>query len=515
MRPYLNNIIGILLLFTFTIPSFAQKSLYYTADLTNQYTRMAKHYGTNIKTNRKQRLRKIRAVKKKAPGSITALGHQGQTILLLMILSGVDLVKQHYTKAEILNTDIDSEEFFSHVSMAAEHILVSGEVWGSLVGAGAASVAAAKPLSVFNEFIKNTQSRAIFKNVIIAGISSFIAFIGWEFGGQLYREARELLEYEDDYNMAQNLMGMIGKSLKNGLNLEQTGSEEWRVLKLIFGNMKDILWSHQELRDRLIYNTWRTKIATGEFVSMLSSMVTSSAVGSTLFPGAGTVAGMCFGLVGGVGAVFVPENIKTDITGALSVGRRRFWSAGKSLGDGVRKQVVDIAVKTIKNKDPMPSMLKFPRNHNALNKISTTHFEALYKLNNKLQRLHKGIFAATDIRNFRTVIKLEKELKEVEKDYAKNLDSIIDLYHQETIFLEQIIKESGISIYKTPELVKKYPIINEVFDEYKRVHLAVMALDYFREASVLEKTDSHSNHSKALRRIYLFGFDIDLFLSFL
>lgn len=157
------------------------------------------HYGTKLSRSFKNFQSKASVAAK----PLELASHQGQALILIMILTGVDLVRQHVSNSQIAREPINTELLLKHAGEAAEHIINSGEIWSSLAGASMSSGLSAKPIAIINEIIHNSSSRGLFKNILKSGIATFIMFMGWEIGGQLYREGVEMISDSNDYERGQ------------------------------------------------------------------------------------------------------------------------------------------------------------------------------------------------------------------------------------------------------------------------------------------------------------------------
>ncbi len=445
------------------------------------------------------------------------LAHQGQAILLIMILTGVDLVRQHVEQSNLTLETIDKDLLASHIKEAAGHVVNSGEIWSSLIGAGVVSGISAKPLQIINSLIQNGTSNGMLKKFLQAGISTFVTFIGWELGGQLYTEAVELIEDESDYQKAQGLGTLLGRSLKYGIFLHTADSaDDWRVLKVVFNNMMKILWHNHELRNLWLYNAWRKRIATGEFVTLVTSMVTAGVVGTTLFPGAGTIAGMMFGVSGGVLSLFIPHEYKNQITRGIKSTRHAFWRIGhdtKGFGFKVRKQVIRIASTVIKKNQPMPPMLHYPKNSKSENKIMSIHFETLFILESIIQSTKAKIELGEKSGNTVATEELRQELILFEQSFLHTLDEIVKFYKNEYEYLSTAVSKTGLNEFNNVDKISQYPILKNIFDD---INASKNFLDVFNSFKVmaLEKEQS-KDYLKMLHRFYIFGFEKKILLNIL
>ena len=249
------------------------------------------------------------------------LGRQGQALVLMMIIAGVEVVHQEIKRAKLRNESVNYEQTFSLSGQAAEQILSGGGTWLSIAGAGVVTPFSKKPIVILETLLKDAGAHDILRSLLQSGICSLVAFGGWDLGGQLWDEARELITDDTDYTLAGHMGSVALGSLTDIFSNSGGNQNDVRVLKIMTANIARILFLDNDLRNLWLYNAWRLRIATGDFVTMVSSMVGAGAIGTAIFPGAGTLAGLCFGVAGGTLALFVPTPVKDEITDGLDVFR--------------------------------------------------------------------------------------------------------------------------------------------------------------------------------------------------
>jgi hypothetical protein len=245
--------------------------------------------------------------KKMARGALHGVEEAGRTVVLIMILTGVELVAQEVHRSNLEGKPIDTKRLEKMSLDAAEHLLTGGQLISSMATAGLTSALAKKPIQILTSILQNATSRKILVGLVQSGITSFITFTGWEAGSELWSQATLLIPDDKDFDRAKNLIRVLAGAAHGN-------SDDRRVLSLLIDKMGQILLYDDDLRTAWLYNTWRLHVATGQFVVLVSSMVTTAALGTALFPGAGTVAGMMFGVVGGLISSAVPESVKETIS---------------------------------------------------------------------------------------------------------------------------------------------------------------------------------------------------------
>lgn len=162
----------------------------------------------------------------------------------------------------------------------------------------------------------------IAKGILVPMLIVVLAVSG---SGQLWKQAVNMLDSQQLSMTERDLLKdrnkvftNIWRAIRSGLPANEADQVRYRaasrLLALTFENVLSIVFVESDLRIQWIYNAIRLRLAQGNFVILVSSMVSASAVGTSLFPGAGTYLGMMFGIVGGMMSIFVPERHKNYIT---------------------------------------------------------------------------------------------------------------------------------------------------------------------------------------------------------
>lgn len=316
----------------------------------------------------------IAAIKKPA----TALPHMAQTLTLLWILGGIEAARQNHAMKAIQNKRLPMSEMLLHVG---DHLINSFDLISSMSTASATSGILAKPVGALNQLITSNVTRPMLQKLLVSGAGSFVTFVGWEAGAKLWEDATLLLPAED--------IG-IAKKLRFIEIMSGGGTEEQRrVFTALLGNAFGILtWADPEVSKFWIYNTWRHRIATGQFVTMLTSMVVAGTVAGSLAPGAGNFVGFCFGvvggLVGGVIAIFLPRSVKQPITDGLR--RMRIDDAqGRLVSYRIRlERALRRPYASLAYQEAITAQFLKART-NARNDMLTVYFEQIYDAYLRLQ----------------------------------------------------------------------------------------------------------------------------------
>lgn len=455
------------------------------------------------------RARRINLIKRteqapKSSQTLESLGHQGQTLLLIFILSGVEIVRQNMNLAKMKGSEINPSELRTQISEAAEHIVTSGEILGSLTGAATANILFSKPLTILKTIIQNSASKTIFKNFLASGIHSFITFIGWELGAELFVESVNMIDDEKEYERAQHFLPVIFHTTYN--------QQDRELFEKIMSNMFQILYYDHNLRNAWLYNTWRNHIATGDFAVIIASMVSASAIGTTLFPGAGTIAGMMFGLSGGFLSLFVPQETKDDLTGLMQSARLRFWMIGSDQGPffSFKESVLNLINECVSQNQICPPLLEFnPQKFTFEKEVSIT-VDKIFSLYSRMEILNdQRLFSRKNGQ-----IQMEKEqsdkLIKLIYAYKKELDVIASFYAMES-------KEMKNLLVRYPELSKKhdkkrYPQLAQIENYMTKIETLEKFFTKFKKIGnkyMLRPGDANEAFKEALYRFHLFGFSED------
>ena len=257
----------------------------------------------------------------------------GQVLIFTMTMAGIDLVAHQIQT--VYNNKIPSPAALLQLSSAsAEKILgqwsqnIGNSDFVSGLSSGFAVQSATKlPTSVLMALIANPASHSQLVGLLSRSILSTSILVGWNFGSQLTTEARYLIDDPSDYARSASFAGVSVGALSSILDTSADNLRDRRIAGLMFANILQVVFVQQELREQWFNNTWRTKVMTGEFATMLGSMIAAGTVGTALFPGAGTVTGAMFGVAGALVYIAIPQSYKNRVTYELQNLREQALSA--------------------------------------------------------------------------------------------------------------------------------------------------------------------------------------------
>jgi hypothetical protein len=267
------------------------------------------------------------------PGSFAV--ETGHTLLFLLTVTGIEIVAHKIQKDGLSTKSLTDNEVLKLSASAAEEIVSSGDIWTSMAFAGAVSSAAQPAMKALAQILVDPSARMSFGKLLQTSIATSVGFIGWELGAQLWTEATLLLEDKADYERAAAIWSVGAGSLRS-LLLTATPKDinDRRIAGLMVQNLLKVMLVDSKLTRAWFNNTWRTRVMTGGFSTMLGAMVASGAVGSAIFPGGGTFVGLLFGVLGAGASMVIPQWVKDDITYTLGSTRQNLilWKLAINAG---------------------------------------------------------------------------------------------------------------------------------------------------------------------------------------
>ncbi len=234
--------------------------------------------------------------------------HSGQTFMLLWILAGVEAVRQQEKISSLESNPTPKLELLANVG---DHMINDFSLFASMAGASVVGTAMTQPLHLLNQLIRERVTHRFLSQLLTHGAASFVTFLGWEAGARLWHDAILQLP-EEQIPIAKKLRFM-------DILAGKANDQDRRIFQNILSQVYQILlFANPEVTKNWLYNTWRLNIATGEFVTLITSMVTFGVAAGSLAPGAGNLMGLLFGfgggLVGGFVAIFIPHEYKAPVT---------------------------------------------------------------------------------------------------------------------------------------------------------------------------------------------------------
>ena len=251
----------------------------------------------------------------------------GRTLVFLLTVAAMDLA---ITQAKALLSGYNDAPrvTWEMAGQAALKVVDSGTTWGSFLSGGIAGGMSGKiidpALRLIGTLAQNPRTHAALVGQIRAGVMTTGAFLGWDAGAQLVAEARYLISDDKDFARADALFSVGTGALAHLVTSRYGSEQDVRVAREMLFNVLKIALFNQDLRSAWLNNAIRTRYFNGKFMVMLSSTFAASAVGTAIFPGAGTLGGFMFGIAGAGVALIVPAPVTDRLTGVIS-GARIGW----------------------------------------------------------------------------------------------------------------------------------------------------------------------------------------------
>lgn len=340
-------------------------------------------------------LRKIRE-SSHAPAKHSKIGEASRTLMLMVILSGVELVRNEIHNSKISGRRLSSQEYARLASQAALKVADRGDVWLGIASDIAITAGTKKQVAALELVLKDKVAKPLFVNLIKQGILSIIYYVGFRACAQLWKDARLMVDPKD-FDRSEQLWSRGFSGVIDTVRLGRE-SDDARLVKQMLMNMATILIFDDELRENWFYNTWRLAIATGRFVTLASGIATATAIGSTIYPGAGTTVGFLFGVAGAVAGDSVPQSVKDAITEKFRDARiatNKFqtqqyqWRLHHLIESFETKQIFWSFQASSEETNRAFEKLK-----NIREKIVTAYFERLYFFDTNIQKAHHDLVVA-------------------------------------------------------------------------------------------------------------------------
>ncbi|MFH1263922.1 MAG: hypothetical protein V1495_10840 [Pseudomonadota bacterium] len=310
-------------------------------------------------------------------------GKTAQLLVFLMVISGAAVAQQEIHYKRIRGEKVDASELAEICWMVAGQVLDGGSTWFGIGGGTLFGKLFGKPLEYLRVLMSNGAARGIFRNLLASGIQSIIIFVGWDLGIELWEEARGMLTDLEDYKISEGMWtGAIATAgslfVKHPPPYVQ---RKRRVFLQILSNIGVILSNDEGRRNQWIYNTWRLKTATGEFVTMVAAMTTAGylggMIGSNIYPGWGTAIGIGFSMAGAMAAINLPQQAKDLVTLGIKKARLIWDETALSFNEDDLDHDTDLHSPDRKRR---PLREQLDRRRETRNDILTIYLEAYYLL---------------------------------------------------------------------------------------------------------------------------------------
>lgn len=427
---------------------------------------------------------KLKSIAAKSSHGVKALSHPLQTMMLIWILAGVETYRQQHHLGPLNESEFDSKVLLD----IADLLINDMELYSGMVGASAISAPLSKPLAELRMVLENKVSRKLFVEFLHSGAVSFVTFVGWEASSQLWKEAifhlpEEKIETAETLRFTEIFTGRASR-------------EQREVFRSVLSNAFEILTLQRPAQARdWIYNTWRLRLATGEFLTLVTGMVGGSVVaGSMLSPGAGTLAGLFVGtlggLLGGALTLALPESWKSAITTDI-----------RSVRSGYNQRVLltyDIYLREVGRRFRADQLIQQPP---ASYMVEGRWRETTSALKNKRHHRNKAFTAI-----FEDVYDSKVKLQEALMLHALSMEKLTAIRslatsQKELEKLENLIEESSAIIQsKRTHIVESFAELLEIIDgEYQSISRLLEREDLFYPSSFRSRILKELNQLSGLR----------------
>lgn len=326
---------------------------------------------------------------------------------------------------------------------------------------------------------------SVFRDLIRSGGISFITFVGWEASVQLFEEAKRSIAQEN------RIEGFILDEIRVSDILKREGTDLQKALfgKIMVRMLEIMTFEREELAQQWLFNTWRFKIMTGEFVTNVAVFSAAAyATGVVAAAGYGMGAGMvggpagvalgliigtAFGLtvmtVAGVVTYLIPQSWKDNIT--LELQALRYASNRTQHQEWRIKQHLHYQPDNISSEYVRANIKKWAESREA---AATATFDSIAK-HLGMQSYMKNSAKPTKELSETVLKEVEWRLRRLIEDYKSDADKMADFYVQ----MQTKQANSGMTTpdesYTREVLMCETARLNRLAHKYELLYKALMA----------------------------------------
>jgi hypothetical protein len=432
---------------------------------------------------------------------------QGQSLILVMVLVGAAMVKSDLERAHITHERVNAASIAAHSLKAAQTLVDSGTTWMSLFGSGTSAVAFGKPILVLQHLLTNEAARPMFAHVLARGISSLLGNVSWDLGSQLYINATALIANREDSERAQKLLPILIDSFRERTgNRSAVNERDWRILQEVTHNIVRTLTNDDDLRNLWFYNTWRMQIATGDFVTSVTSMLSVSLIGTIAVPGAGTLAAFMFGVAGGVISLMVPQEGKNVMTAGIEELRREFFAVGNDRVKfmNFKRDVISTMNRFVSKGQELPPLLVFKLNPEPSQKMVSITFERIFHLDSRIRAFVLLRDYAIKGHEEKRLLNYSLKISQLRGALSHELDVLDSVYRDDCQQTEALLRE--FPALADAKNIERYPQLAEIHRYILKTTMLAQILHHFSTVIAADINSDNPRYSAAIQRIYFFGF---------
>lgn len=430
-------------------------------------------------------------------------------MVLIWLLISVQIVKKEVEVAKAKGQPLSPAEILIKSGEAAETILSSGSIWASLLGADATGKLVAPCFKILERLSTDSSTHQILKSLIQSGTATLGTFLGWELGSELFQESIEMLPNDSDRARVEDLLPKLFSPGASTID-----ARDCALMGQVMQSMFKILVVDDDLRNTWLYNAWRNHIATGDFVTMVTAMATSSAVGTMMVPGAGTLTGMLFGCAGGLLTLAVSEQQKDDLTDVIQTMRASFWKAGDDRGGlfDYKRSITSLLMNCIPQHVKCPPLLRYGFKPGVAEELVTIQSDRIWRYDSRLHAL----LAMRDLaaKNHQTALIEDygRRISDVRARYRIALFALRDVYHQEVADNLKIFREFHLASLMTADNLKIYPQLREISTYLSKITALDQVFTQLCQTGLSSMENPSDDYIRTIYRFSFFRFsEVELF----
>lgn len=380
-----------------------------------------------------------------------------QALTVLFIVTGAAMVREHLRSEEELNME-EVERLARRVTL---EIIGQPVVWIGLVANAASAVSLSFSLSSLREMLASViQPTSPIINSLQAAIAMAVTSAAWEFGEELIDEAKKRVLVQPDQKNFQTFrvfVSWIKTQLGRASPMDTANAD---VAREMGEAMLTILISEPSRREHIFANTFRKRIARGEFVTQVLGIAVLSWISwQILGPTAPRLASFAFGVGGGLMTMYVSDDLENAIADMFN---RLRETATKLYRVGCRR-LTDF--ETYNHPSNFRGAIKDCRDYRET--LATLSLEIMYRQFVYLERLKREKENALLLDDQKRLVVLNFRTARARNQILKISRKLKKLYAEQSEWLSGAIAQDQV-----PELFQG--ILNQELD---RTRLAFAAID--------------------------------------
>lgn len=420
--------------------------------------------------------RGTRTIQSLSKGALLQAAHVGQTYLFITLLAALENERMVAQSEWDSGAKIDRDKL-KEFGLIMKMLTQDGALASGMAGAFTFS-AALKPVTyTIDRVYLNAIKNQTFRGLMNSGIATTITFVGWEFGRELWTEAKLMLD-DEDYAIAQGDYYTFGSFLRMYMlpksaayvggpwnSALRDDPKRMAVFKKIFENMAFIVFNDPDRRELFLYNVFRHNILNGDFMTLVATFTVTSTigglVGSAATPVVGTILGwiigFAIGFLGGVVWLYIPRETKDDIT--LGFKTMRWATSVAALRADREKFMARMKENKFLDREYFHHVLGGDPDYNKAFDRRNTRDQSLEDMNTIIVYLKQRAERKFDIPQQKITSKLPQKSEDIDSDSFWSVDpleSIMEEDYEETI--DGWIKQEYANLdYPERAVVVEYP----------------------------------------------------------